>query len=233
MKKQFKAYAAVWAIAFAVFNAIVFIVPDLSEKYPKYGGAFWSGYVLIVLAFIGQLVVSYLFLKNKNRERVFLSLSLFSWSMSALIVSLIVGTALMIIPNVPQWVGAIIALLILGFYSIAVILSKTAAGIVYSVGEEAAAETAFIKNLTVKAEALIPKARSAEAKVAVTKVYEALRYSNKSSHAGLEATEQEISAKFGLFSAAVAAGDEEEIKALGEQLEELIKERDLLSKSAK
>lgn len=233
MKKQFKSYAIIWAIALVVFNAIVFIAPNSSEKYTKFGGAFWAGYVLIMLAFIGQLAVSFVFFKEENKEKVFLNLSMFSWGLTALVMSLVFGTALMVIPNVPQWLGAIIALVLLGFYSIAVILAKGAAEVVYNVGQKVAAETAFIKNLTVDAENLISKANSDEAKAVATKVYEAIRYSNKSSHDGLDEIESKISEKFIEFDEAIVSDDNELSKSLCDQIIDLIQERNNLSKTIK
>ena len=230
MKKQFKSYAIIWAIALVVFNAIVFIAPNSSEKYTKFGGAFWAGYVLIMLAFIGQLAVSFVFFKEENKEKVFLNLSMFSWGLTALVMSLVFGTALMVIPNVPQWLGAIIALVLLGFYSIAVILAKGAAEVVYNVGQKVAEETAFTKNLTVDAESLISKANSDEAKAVATKVYEAIRYSNKSSHGGLDEIEGSIYNTFTGFASAITSGDDEMAKSIGDNLVDLISERDKLAK---
>ena len=231
MKKQFKSYAIIWAIALAVFNAIVFIAPNSSEKYSKFGGAFWAGYALIMFAFIGQLAVTYIFFKEENKEKVFLNLSMFSWSLTALVMSFVFGTLLMVLPNIPQWLGAIIALVLLGFYAIAVILAKGAAETVYNVGQKVAVETAFIKNLSVDAENLIPEAKSDEAKAMATKVYEAIRYSNKSSHGGLDDIENKISANFTVFADAISSGDDETVKTIGGKLIELAEERDKLSKA--
>ena len=230
MKKQFKNYAIIWAIALVVFNAIVFIAPNSSEKYSKFGGAFWAGYVLIMLAFIGQLAVSYLFFKEGNKDKMFLNLSMFSWSLTCLVMSLVFGTALMVIPNVPQWLGAIIALIILGFYAIAVVAAKGAAEVVSQIGEQAAQNTAFIKEMTLNAENLVSKAKTDEAKEIANKVYEAIRYSNKSSHGGLYEMESKISEKFIEFDDAIASDDNELSKSLCDQLISLIQERNNLSK---
>ncbi|MBR3621377.1 MAG: hypothetical protein IKN56_07680 [Clostridia bacterium] len=230
MKKQFKSYTIIWAIALVAFNAIVFIAPNSSEKYTKFGGAFWAGYVLIMLAFIGQLAVSFIFFKEENKDKVFLNLSMFSWSLTALVMSLIFGTALMVIPNVPQWLGAIIALVLLGFYSIAVILAKGAAEIVSQIGEQTAVRTAFIKEMTTAAENLKAKAKSAAAKETANNVYEAFRFSNKSSHGGLDEIESSIYSAFKNFTAAITSGDDEMAKSIGDNLVDLISERDKLAK---
>ncbi len=231
MKKHFKKYAVIWAIALAVFNAVVFITPNESEKYSKFGGAFWAGYVLITLAFIGQLAVSFIFFKEENKEKTFLNLSMFSWSLSAILVSLIAGAALMVIPDVPQWAGAIVAFVVLGFYTVAIICAKGAAEAVYDLGRKVEENTAFIKNLTVEAESLISKAKTDDAKAVATKVFEEVRYSNKSSHGGLKDIENKISAGFTMFAAAVESGSDEAVEETGEKLITLVEERDKLAKS--
>lgn len=233
MKKLFKSYAILWVIAIAVFNAVVFIAPNETGKYVKFGGAFWSGYALITAAFIGQLIVSIIFFKEDNKEKTFLNLSMFSWSISCLVTSLIVGAALMIIPNVPQWAGAIAALIILCFYAFAVILAKGAAEVVNDVGERVKVNTAFIKGLTVAAETLVAKAKSDSAKKAAEKVYEAVRFSNKSSHGGLDDVENRILTDFASFEDAIAAGDDAKVTAIGDRLTDLLSERDSLAKVVK
>ena len=85
MKKLLKGYLVVWAVAVAIFNIIVFAVPNESEKYVKFGGAFWAGYALIMLSFLGQLAVSVFFFKSENTEKVFLNLPLIRIGRSCLI----------------------------------------------------------------------------------------------------------------------------------------------------
>ena len=233
MNKQFRHYAVIWSVALIVFSMIVFLVPDNNDKYDKFGGAFWAGYILIFLAFIGQLVVSYLFFKEENKEKRFLNLSVISLGTACLVLSLVFGTALMLIPNYPQWLGAIIAFVLLGFYTIAAVAAKGAAEIVYNIDQKVAVETSFVKAFTAEAENLISKAKSEEAKIITNKVFEAIRYSNKSSHGGLDDIESRISEGFSAFSNAISDGDDEMAESIGESLLELISERDKLAKLIK
>ncbi len=230
MKKQFKNYAIIWSVALIVFSMIVFLVPDNNDKYEKFGGAFWAGYILIFLAFVGQLVVSYLFFKEENKEKKFLNLSIISLGTTCLVLSLVFGTALMLIPNFPQWLGAIIDFVLLGFYTIAIVAAKGAAEVVSQIGEQVTQNTAFIKEMTLNAENLFSRAQTDEAKEIANKVYEAFRYSNKSSHGGLDNVEGRIIASFSDFSEAISSGDDEMAKTTGSRLIELISERDKLAK---
>ena len=233
MKKQFKNYAVIWSVALIVFSMIVFLVPDNSDKYDKFGGAFWAGYILIFLAFIGQLITTYLFFKEENKEKMFLNLRVITLGKTCLVLSLIFGTALMLIPDFPQWLGAIIAFVLLGFYIIAVVAAKGAAEIVSDIGEKTSQKTSFIREMTSCAEQLVSKAKSDEAKATASKVYEAIRYSNKSSHGGLDEIENKISANFTVFADAISSGDDETVKTIGGKLVELVEERDKLAKNIK
>lgn len=232
MKKILKWYLVIWAVAVAVFNIIVFAVPNESEKYVKFGGAFWAGYALIMLSFLGQLAVSCVFFKEENAGKVFLNLPLMRIGLSCLIVSLICGAALMVIPDCPQWVGAIVAALVLGFYVIAAVRARVAAEAVTCVGSNAAANTAFIKEYTALAEGLVSSASTPETKAAAEKVYEALRYSNKSGR-GTADIEERIAESFPAFADAVSSGDDDAAASAGETLLKLIAGRNVAAKAEK
>ena len=208
MKKLFKNYVIIWAIGFVVFNAIVFSVPRFFAGFDKFGGAFWAGYIFIILAFLGQLAASWFFFQEENKDKVFLNMPLMLLSRRCLIVSLVFGTLFMAIPNLPNFVGAIIALLILAFYAITVIKAQTAAEVVHDIDKKIKVQTSFIKFLTVDAEGLVNRADTDEAKAAAEKVYEAVRYSDPMSAPELAAAEAQITTHFRAFSDAVVAGDD-------------------------
>ena len=55
MNDMFKKYVAAWAIFVVVFNVIIFTIPSEIAGMIKTGGTFWSSYIMIKLAFIGQI----------------------------------------------------------------------------------------------------------------------------------------------------------------------------------
>lgn len=224
MKKQFKNYSVIWAIALVLFNVIVFAVPNESEHYSKFGGAFWASYIFIMLAFIGQFAVSYFFFKEENKDKVFLNMPIFTLGRTCLILALIFGTALMIIPDCPQWLGAIIAAVVLAFYAISVIKAKAAGEAVEEIGEKVKAKTLFIKSLTVDAESLLARATTPEAKEACKKVLEAVRYSDPMSNDALAGVESQIMLKFNEFSSAVTSSAEN-VRTLADELVILVGDR--------
>lgn len=230
MNRNFKYYIAAWAVLAAIFNVIAFATPAVAGA-SKFDGAFWSGYVLIMLALIGQLVCAYFAFKAKNKEQIFLRLSLVTVSYSALILSFVVGAACMLIPNLPNWVGIVLCALILGFTAVSVVKANAAVELVRETDTRVKEKTAFIRMMTVEADNLMAKAQNGEAKAMCKKVYEALRYSDPMSCNALSGTEAEISEKFSAFAAAVKNG--ENASELADELLALIGDRNRMCKVMK
>ncbi len=225
MKNLFKYYGVCWAVLVAVFNLIVFIVPNEMVGMNKFGGAFWSGYVFIMLAFAGQLVCAYFAFKAENKQKFFYSLPLITISYAATIASVIVGTLCMVIPNLPNWVGIIICLVILAFSAVSVVKAKAAADVVSEIDKKIKVKTLFIKSLTVDVESLMARAKTDEINAELKKVYEAVRYSDPMSDEALSGIESQITLKFDLLSKAVAEGNAEAVRSAAEELVILINDR--------
>lgn len=225
MKNIFKYYVVCWAVLAAVFNLIVFIVPNEMVGMNKFGGAFWSGYVFIMLAFVGQLVCAYFAFKAENKQKFFYNLPLITISYAATIASVIVGTLCMVIPNLPNWVGIIICLVILAFSAVSVVKAKAAADVVSEIDKKIKVNTLFIKSLTVDAESLMARAKTDEINAELKKVYEAVRYSDPMSDEALSGIESQITLKFDLLSKAVAEENAEAVRSAAEELVILINDR--------
>ena len=231
MKNQFKNYLTIWAVAFIVFNTITFVIPDSSGH--KYEGAFWIGYAFITLTFLVNLATSFFFFKEENKERAFLNFPVLIIGQRCLFITLIIGGIIMGVPGIPKWIGAIVAVLLLGFYAIVAVQAKSAAEAVDDIGKKVAVETSFIKILTAKAETTLAAAKSDAGKEIAKKVFEAVRFSNKSTHGGLEEVESKISANFSVFSDAIYSNDDGSAKSIGEKLLNLLTERNNIAKMIK
>lgn len=225
MKNVFKYYVVCWAVLAAVFNLIVFIVPNEMIGMNKFGGAFWSGYVFIMLAFVGQLVCAYFAFKAENKQKFFYNLPLITISYAATIASVIVGTLCMVIPNLPNWIGIIICLVILAFSAVSVVKAKAAADVVSEIDKKIKVKTLFIKSLTVDAESLMARAKTDEINAELKKVYEAVRYSDPMSDEALSGIESQITLKFDLLSKTVAEENAEAVRSAAEELVILINDR--------
>ena len=203
MKKTIRNYAIIWVILVTLFNVVVFVTPSEAGGLSKFGGAFWVGYIVIMLAFVGQLICTLAALKSETKEKLFLHLPLIKISYSTLVISIIVGTLCMAIPNLSNWIGIIACALIFAFNAIAAVKATTAADWVSDLQDKVERKTLFIKELTVRAEGLMTSAKSAETKAAAKKVYEAARYSDPMSDGALAGLENQISDKMEEFAAFV------------------------------
>lgn len=226
MKKIFKSYAIIWAVLLALYNLTVFLVKPIIPSYAiNYDARFWISWGVVIATFVGQLVCAKTAFDVKNNEKLFLNIPLVTQSYTALIAATVVSSTLMLIPNCPAWIAAIICSIVLGLCIIAVAKAKVAADVVGEIDDKIKVQTAFIKMLAVDAEGLIARGKSEAAKTACKKVYEAVRYSDPMSNEGLASVESEITIKFAKFSDAVVAGDEAAVAGLSNDLLILIGER--------
>lgn len=225
MKKNFKLYVIVWAILLAVYNLLVFLVKPLPGYTVVYDARFWIAWGIVIASFIGQLVCANIAFNSKSKEKLFLNIPLITVSFSALVVSVIAGSILMLIPNCPAWISAVVCTAVFAFSAISVIKAKAAADIVSTTDEKIKAQTSFIKSLTVDAESLISHAKSDAAKTACKKVYEAVRYSDPMSNEELTETDSKISALFADFIVAVKNENKERVNNICTQLISLIELR--------
>lgn len=233
MNKNFKFYAICWTILLVLFNVICFVTPSEMAGMTKFGGAFWSGYIFITFAFIGQLVCAYIAFKAKNLKKLFYNIPLITISYTGLGLTVIVGAACMAIPNLSNWVGIIVCMAVMAFAAISVVKASMTAELVSNVDEKVKAQTLFIKSLTVDADNLMARSKSEEVRAECKKVYEAVRYSDPMSHEALASIESQITVKFSEFSEAVVADDVDVVKAVGNELVILVGDRNKKCKLVK
>lgn len=173
---NFKYYVISWAVLLAAFNAIVFVCAK-----GNFSSAFWIGYAFISVAFIGQLICAGIALKPENITKKFYNLPIVTESYTGLVLMLIFGSLFMAIPGVPTWPGIIICAAILCLSVITIMQAAANSDMVEAIDKKVADETAFMKNLTKEAEALVAMAKTPEIKAECEKVYEAIRYAPKRS----------------------------------------------------
>ena len=222
MNKNFKFYLSIWAVLVAIFNVAAFVSPAEAAGMNKFGGAFWAGYIFITIAFIGQLVCAFFAFKPSDKQKVFYNIPLVTISYAGLIVMLIAGAACMAIPNLPNWIGIIVCLLVLAITAIAVLSAAFAASVVTEIDQRVKVKTFFIKSLTVDAEHLMNTSKTAELKALAKKVYEAVRYSDPMSNAVLVEVEEKIQNGFSDFENAVNGEDFELATSTADELLSLI-----------
>lgn len=232
MKKNFKSYALIWVIFLAAFNAIVFLVRPIIPGYKiHYGARFWIAWLFIIAAFVGNLLCAKKAFQAENLEKLFYKLPLIAVSSSGLIVMLVLGGGLMLLPNCPAWIAAIVCVVIAAFTAVAVGTADWAGAAVNATHEKVKSQTQFIKLLTVDAETLLGKAKTPDAKIAAKKVYEALRYSDPMRSEALGEVEAELAEKFQAFESAV--NTDSGVTEAAEDLLETLAERNRKCKATK
>lgn len=233
MKKYFKYYAICWAVALATFNIITFTVANATLGLAALNVSFWVGYAFITAVLIGHLICSILFFKQNNKDTVFLNVSVMRLTYAALAVSAIAGVMAMAIPFIPYWVGIVVDVLILAYYTIAITKASAAVEAVRTKGQKVEQKTSFIKTLSVDASALQSRAQSDDAKALTKKVYEAIRYSDPVSTQELNGVNSQIQCEFDLFTNAITDGNDEAAKSAAAEVCNLIEYRNQKCKALK
>ena len=225
MKKGFKVYALIWIIVFALFNVICFVTPNQLGGYHKIEAAFWTGYIFISLAFVGNLICANLAFKADSLKKLFYNMSLITISYLGLIIMLVAGGLCMAIPNLPAWIGIVVCAIILAFHAIAIVQARAAAVVVETIDERIKTQTQFIKMLTVDAESILDRASTETQKEACKNVYDAVRYSDPMSNEALTAIEGRIAEKMDELSAALDEGQDDLVMDISKTLILLVNER--------
>ncbi|MCR4594888.1 MAG: hypothetical protein K5761_07510 [Clostridiales bacterium] len=219
MKNGSKIFAIVWAIVFASFNLIFFLIPH------KYSFSTWISYAFIVVAFLGELGCgTYLFKQNKAGG-IFLRVSTLHITYIGTVAMLIVGTIFSRLPDPFAYIGGIVCFLILAFTAVAVIKASVAADIVENIDQKVREKTLFVKSLTVDADSVMARSKSDAVKAEAKRVYEAVRYSDPMSSDALAGVESQITLKFDSFAQSVDDDDYELAKANADELIILINDR--------
>lgn len=224
MKRAFKYYSMIWAVLFVLFNIISFVSAGWAG-HEKYTSSFWTGYALIAVTLIGQLVCGYFALKSNDFKKTFYHISLITTSYTGLILSFIFGGFCMLISQLPYWVGIILCAIVLAFNIIAVVKAAAAIEIVSNIDDKIKAETFFVKSLTAEAEGLTARAQSETVKGECKKIYEAVRYSDPMSNPALASLENDITVKFSKLTKAVTEDNADQAIRLADEITILLSDR--------
>ncbi len=109
MKKNFTSYALLWLVLLAAFNAVVFLVQPVIPGYTiQYDVRFWVAWACIVTAFVINLLCAVKAFQAKTGEKLFYRIPLISLSYTGLIIMTAAGSVLMLIPDCPAWIAAVV-----------------------------------------------------------------------------------------------------------------------------
>lgn len=219
-------YSIASAIGLVLFNLIAFVIPGkIGVTNVKFDGAFWTGYLFITLAFIGQFVCAYLVLKNVNIKKLFYKIPVLAISYSGLIAMLVSGSIFMLVSGIAAWIGVCICAIVLVIYATATIKALLAADVIAETDTKVKISTFAIKSLVIDSQSIMESAKSEELRKEAKKVYEAIRYSDPMSNAALYTLENQIRYAFSEFEIAIKSEEVELAAKLGEDVIALVNKR--------
>ena len=190
MKKNKGMAYAVLAIAFVLFNIIVFAVPTAKTA------TFWIAYAFSVVAFASQIIIwKFAFKGADTLKSKFLGIPLISVGITYLIVQIIVFAVFMALPLTASWITLVVCALILGISAICLIGTETGREEINRVEEKVGKKVFYIKSLQVDIEMLASVETDTDTKMALTKLVEKIRFSDPMSSEYLADIEAEITAK--------------------------------------
>lgn len=224
MKKGFRFYLSIWAVLLVLFEVIAFVSPGWAGQ-EKYTASFWIGYVVITLAFVGQLVCAIVAFRADNLQKLFYRLPLFRVSYMGLVLSFLFGGLCMFLSPLPYWIGVILCAVVLACTAIAVLRAKAVGDFVSPLDTKIRQQTQWLKAMTAEAEGLVARAAGTQAQTACRAVYEALRYADPMSNDALAEIERKISTQFDVLARTVQTEDAAAIVQAAEQTVILIQDR--------
>ena len=232
MIKTFKFYVAAWAVLFVLYNIIVFVIPENILGISRSSASFILGYIFAVIAFICNLICSFIAFKSENAKKFFMHIPLIKYSWSALCLCCLINIIGMFIEAIPYWVVIIFNSLILGFYIISIISSEAAVDVVEVVEKHIEKKTSFLKKMIAASQALKDTA-DYELSEPLKNVYEELRYSDPMSSEELTDIENKLKVKFDELSEAVSKKDKSNVEAISVEFIGILKQRNALCKASK
>lgn len=185
-KKSWVMTAVIYAIIFAVFNLLVFVIVN------KKNGVFWMSYAFMCLAFVIQIVSMLLALRSLETETVFMGIPLASLSFYYFFAAIFVGAVFMFFQNAPFKLALVLQILILAIYVVVAIMALMSRNVVQDVNDNLKESIEAIKTLTVDVDVFIPQVSDPALKKALKKVSETIKYSDPMSNAAVADIEEQI-----------------------------------------
>lgn len=185
-KKSWIMTAMIYAIIFAVFNLLVFIIAN--EK----NGVFWMSYAFMCLAFVIQIGSMLLALRSLETETVFMGIPLASLSFYYFFAAIFVGAVFMFFQNAPFKLALLLQILIVAVYAIVAIMALMSRNAVQDVNDHLKENVQAIKTLTIDVDVFIPQVSDPALKKALRRVSETIKYSDPMSNNAVVDIEEQI-----------------------------------------
>ncbi len=171
-KKTVGMSLAVFAIAFAIYNLLVFMI------FKPEGPVFWMSYAFAVLAFGLQIVGMYLSFKELSVKAVFFGIPLAQFTLFYLFAELFVSTVFMIFRNINWKLPFVIQIILLAVYGVVAIVTIATRDAAVAVKDNVQKKATTMRLNTVEIEMLMDSAKDPELKSQLRRLSETVRYSD-------------------------------------------------------
>lgn len=255
-RNEFKSYLIIWALVVVVFHILIFLfchemigdrlttdtvvfkdgTTGIKEVLkPEFLIALYS-YIFVILAFIGQLICTKIFLSQESLQKTLYHYPIFNLSLRGLVLTIIFAAVFLVscIKGTPinPYIALICFLLTLIFIVFTCVSSKTAANMVSAKDENIALKTQYMKLLKGEAESLSNRVKDAKNRELVKAVFDEIRFSDPLSIPDLMNIEQDMITKFENIKANVD-GEYDKLKAACEDFSSSLKDRNSKLKALK
>lgn len=226
-KKSWIMTAAIYAIIFAVFNLLVFVIAN--EK----NGVFWMSYAFMCLAFVVQIGSMLLALRSLETETVFMGIPLASLSFYYFFAAIFVGAVFMFFQNAPFKLALVLQILIVAVYAVVAIMALMSRNVVQDVNDQLKENVQAIQTLTIDVDVFIPQVSDPALKKALKKVSETIKYSDPMSNSAVADIEEQIMQEVNTLRIHIENSNHEDAIQACKDIEVLFLQRNRLLKATK
>ena len=224
-KKQLLPIAA-FAVILIVYNVLAFVLPFAHK------GPFWTAYVFgLISIFVSAAVIALAFNKTNTPKSRFYGFPIARVGVLYALIQLplsFITMALSRIGDLPVWPFALVFVLLLAFALLGTIGAEAARTEVERIENDKKNSTASMKQFGVLSAGLADRCSDPEAKRAVTRLADALRYSDPVSGPATAAAEEELGALLNELRSAVASGDAASVQSVVNTAMNVLDERNRL-----
>lgn len=171
-KKTVGMSLAIFGIAFAIYNLLVFMI------FKPEGPVFWMSYGFAVLAFALQIVGMYLSFKEMSVQAVFFGIPLAQFTLFYFFAELFVSTVFMIFRTISWKVPLVIQIILLAIYAVVAIVTIMTRDTAVAVKENIQKKATAMRLNTVEIQMLVDDAKDPELREQLRRLSETVKYSD-------------------------------------------------------
>jgi len=217
----------IYLVLFGVFNMLAFLIPfDRNE-------VFWISYAFICLAFILQIAGTLETFRNLGAKAVFYGIPLFSLSIFYFIAEIFVGFIFMIFTQAPLTIVIMLQAILLAGYVIVAILAVMARDNVKSMDDNIRRNVLSIRMLQADIDYVASVAADGMLKAKLSKLSEAVRYSDPMSNDAVADVERDITNSVASLRVTVECGKTDEALQMCEYIQMLLSRRNQILMATK